>query len=326
MPGTITPQKAKGDASRSGGYARQERLIAQIVRDFMTAYRLARRVGTELQEGTLEFSTVDRLVGDSPRSVLYRLKEDCHALFREPAAQAGGAPRAEELFDLAVGALFHEAMKFRESYYLFTAYGPRARRRVEEASAGPLAERFQRLFDAGYKRMLESESEMEELFRETREQLRVLLREWADAGEIARSLLAEPRQTEAVFSLALSDLLSELYGSVPRAYALAILSLLRSGHYREAADLLDRPGVSPEELPGVSPDLVRGLATYYGGDPCGALRRLGAWVRRGGDGEPEIRARARALLGLIAHDVEERHPALADDARRLESALSRPHS
>jgi hypothetical protein len=291
----------------------------------MAAYRLARRIGAELEEGNLEFATVDRLVGDAPRSVLFRLKEDCHALFRDPAPP-GEAPRAEELFDLAVGALFHEAMKFRESYYLFTAYGPRARRRVAEASAGPLAERFQRLFDAGYKRMLESESETEDLFRETREQLRILLRGWSDAGDIARSLLAEPRQTEAVFSLSLSDLLCELYGSVPRAYALAVQSLLRSGHYREAADLLDRPGVSPEELPGVAPDLVRGFATYYEGDPCGALRRLGEWVFRGPDSSFEFRARARSILGLIARDVEDRHPDLAEDARRMEAALTETDS
>ncbi len=292
----------------------------------MTAYRLARRIGAELQEGNLEFATVDRLVGEGPQSVLFRLKEDCHALFRDPGGPVGEAPRAEELFDLAVGALFHEAMKFRESYYLFTAYGPRARRRVAEDSAGPLAERFQRLFDAGYKRMVESENETEELFRETREQLRVLLRGWSLAGDIARSLLAEPRQTEAVFSLSLSDLLTELYGSVPQAYSLAIHSFLRSGHYREAAELLDRPGIPPEELDGVSPDLVRGLATYYEGDPCGALRRLGSWVQRGADGASEFRDRARAVLGLISRDVEDRHPALAQDARSLEAAITQPDS
>jgi hypothetical protein len=292
----------------------------------MAAYGLARRIGVELRAGTLEFKTVDHLVGDSPRSLLYRLKEDCHALFREPSSRRRGEPQAAELFDLAVGALFHEAMKFRESYYLYTAYGPRARRSLEESPSGPLAQGFRRLFDAGYRRMLESEAETEELFRETCQQLRVLLREWSDGGEIARSLVADPEHTEAVFSTPLPELLRELFGSASRGYAVAIGCLVEFGHYRQAAEIVDRPGVAQIELEGVDRDLIRALAAYYAGDPCQALRLLSAWVKEGADGVAPLRARVRAVLRLIAYEVEEDHPALAQEALRLEERLTQEES
>jgi hypothetical protein len=304
-----------------GSSSRQGPLLAQTVREFLAAYSLARRVGRELRAGTLEFSTVDRFVGDAPRSVLFRLKENCHALFREPAAPPKDQPLAAEMFDLAVGALFHEAMRFRESFYLYTAYGPRARRSLEGSPSGPLAQGFRRLFDAGYRRMLESEAETEELFRETREQLRILLRECSDSGEIARSLLADPEQTEDVFGTPLEELLTELFGSTSRAYSLAIGCLVQSGHYTAAAALLDVPGVSGSEE-GVEGDLVRGLAAYYEGDPRRALEMLGAWARTSGNGLPALRARARAVLRLIVYEIEEAHPALAEEARRLEDWIT----
>jgi hypothetical protein len=307
----------------------RERLIAHIVRDFMTAYGLARRIGVELRAGTLEFAMVDRLVGDvgdSPRSVLFRLKEDCHALFRDPSASPSTEPQATELFDLAVGALFHEAMRFREGYYLYTTYGPRARRSLAESPSGPLAQGFRRLFDAGYRRMLESEAETEELFRETREQLRVLLHEWSNGGEIARSLVADPDRTEAVFSTPLAELLREVFGSASRGYALAIGCLLACGHYRQAAELIDRPGVAQIGLEGVEPVLIRGLAAYYGGNPCEALQLLGAWAKQGADGMAPLRARASAVLRLIAYEVEEDQPALARKALRLEERVTRAAS
>jgi hypothetical protein len=321
------PAEPEGQESACNGCPEQrERLVAHIVRDFMNAYALARRIGVELRAGTLDFATVDRFVGDSPRSVLFRLKEDCHSLFRDPGSSRTGEPQATELFDLAVGALFHEAMKFRESYYLYTAYGPRARRSLEESTAGPLSQGFRRLFDAGYRRMLESEAETEELFRETRQQLRVLLREWRDAGEIARSLLADAEHTEAVFATPLGELLEELYGSVSRGHALAIRCLVWSGHYAEAAALADCPGLVESDLEGVDPDLVRGLAAYYEGNPCRALRLLREWADRGADGAPPLRARARAVLRLISCEVEERSPALVEQARNLEERLTQAES
>ena len=43
--------------------------------------------------------------------------------------------RREALFDLAVGSLFHEAMKFRENFYQREVYGPRVRALRTESGA-----------------------------------------------------------------------------------------------------------------------------------------------------------------------------------------------
>ena len=105
-------------------------------------------------------------------------------------------------------------MKFRESYYLTTAYGPRLERMLAEGSAsGPLAEAFRRLFEAGRRRMLESECEVAALFRETRHQLLILLQQIPPSGTVARSLVEDPERSEAVFDRPLSELLDQIYRS-----------------------------------------------------------------------------------------------------------------
>ncbi len=60
----------------------RERRVAQIVRDFLEAYQLSAEIHEALAQGGLDFARVARLVGDSEESALYRLKEECHALFR----------------------------------------------------------------------------------------------------------------------------------------------------------------------------------------------------------------------------------------------------
>ena len=180
----------------------RERRLAQIVRDFMEGYVLSQEVGRDLRAGRLAFGTVTRLVGDAEDSALYRLKEECHALFRLDDARPRTEVQAEELFDLAVGALFHETMKFREGFYLTDTYGPRLQRMMAEGSAsGPLADAFWRVFEGGSRRMLESEAEAEQLFRETRDQLLIVLRQLAASGAVARSLVEDTARSELVLVL-----------------------------------------------------------------------------------------------------------------------------
>ena len=220
----------------------RERRLAQIVRDFMEAFVLARTLGEDLRAGRLSFQTVTRLVGDAEDSALYRLKEECHALFRLDVSRPRTEVQAEELFDLAVGALFHETMKFREGFYLTDRYGPRLQRMMAEGSAaGPLAEAFWRVVDSGRRRMLESEAEAEVLFRETRDQLLIVLRQLAVSGAVARSLVEDPARAEQVFDLPLGVLLADIHGSAARGYQLAVDSLIENGHYAEAAAVLEHP-------------------------------------------------------------------------------------
>ena len=301
----------------------RERRVAQIVRDFMEAYVLSKRICGRLRSEDLEFAWIERLVGDAEESVLYRLKEECHALFRLDGTRSRGELNAEELFDLAMGALFHEGMKFRESYYLTTAYGPRLERMLAEGSAsGPLAEAFRRLFEAGRRRMLESECEVAALFRETRHQLLILLQQMPPSGTVARSLVEDPERTEAVFELPLSALLDQVYRSSHDGFKVAVESLIENGHYAEAVALLTRAELGDDALSKAAESFAQGMADYYAGNPQVALDSLSRWISDGAYGPPEWRTLAQLALSSLAANPEGLDPALERSARTLTEALT----
>jgi hypothetical protein len=299
----------------------RERRLAQIVRDFMEGYVLSQEVGRELRAGRLSFGTVARLVGDAEDSALYRLKEECHALFRLDDARPRTEVQAEELFDLAVGALFHETMKFREGFYLTDSYGPRLQRMMAEGSAtGPLADAFWRVFEAGSRRMLESEAEAEELFRETRDQLLIVLRQLTASGAVARSLVENPERSEQVFAMPLARLLSDIYGTADRGYRLAVESLIENGHYAEAASVLELPEAHAA-ADGTLP-FARGMASYYGGDNLAAVESLARWQAGGHSTPARWRQSASRVLTALATNVELSDQKLAARARTLAGELN----
>src|SRR5262245_36032637 len=304
----------------------RERRLAQIVRDFMEGYVLSQEVGSELRAGRLRFGTVARLVGDAEDSALYRLKEECHALFRLDDARPRTEVQAEELFDLAVGALFHETMKFREGFYLTDTYGPRLQRMMAEGSAsGPLADAFWRVFEGGSRRMIESEAEAEQLFRETRDQLLIVLRQLAASGAVARSLVEDPPRSEQVFGMPLARLLADIYGSAGRGYRLAVESLIENGHYAEAAAVLELPDARAA-ADGALP-FARGMASYYAGDNLAAVDSLSRWRDEGTSSPALWRQSAGRVLKSLATTVELSDQKLAARALALANELtSRPRS
>ena len=305
----------------------RERRLAQIVRDFMEAFVLARTLGEDLRAGRLSFQTVTRLVGDAEDSALYRLKEECHALFRLDVSRPRAEVQAEELFDLAVGALFHETMKFREGFYLTDSYGPRLQRMMAEGSAtGPLAEAFWRVVEAGRRRMLESEAEAEGLFSETRDQLLIVLRQLGASGSVARSLVEDPSRAQQVFGLPLAELLAEIYGSAARGYQLAIDSLIQNGHFAEAAAVLDHPDARVAGVVDGALDFARGMASYYAGDSLAAVDSLARWRKADVSSPAPWRRSAARVLVALAQSVEIADQKLAKHATALAGELSAERS
>jgi hypothetical protein len=297
----------------------RERRLAQIVRDFIDAYVLAGEIARGLGDGTLEFARVERLVGNAEDSVLFRLKEDCHALFRSDQDRPAGELAAEELFDLAAGALFHEAMKFREGFYVTRSYGPRLERMRQAGTASrPLLEAFGSVLDSGRRRVDESVVELESLLRETREQLLIVLRQMGASGAVARALVEDRARSEQVFGVALDELLAYVYGDTERAYERAIGDLLDNGHFEEAGALLARAEL--RELPAcrAAQPYAAGMASYYGGRFADAVAQLERWRC---DGSPRARHAARVLTALAA-DVELSEPELAERALAIAGRLS----
>lgn len=253
--------------------------LVEIVREFLAAHRLLRKVSERYRAGALAFDEVGELVGDDERSVLFRLKERCHVLFRGERADGEIGPTA--LFDLAVGSLFHEAMKFRENFYQRSAYGPKVRalrRAVVHDESGLLSE-FEKLIDAAGVRIDESLQELDTLLGQTKGQFRLLLAAHAEEGSVARVVAARSGELAAVLGTSSEALLAELYGGAAAAWSQAGRSFLASGFFSEAAAAL-REAARLGQSPAADARLLHfadGMAAYLEGRYAHTVARLGDW-------------------------------------------------
>lgn len=254
--------------------------LVDIVREFLLAHRLLRRLFERQRSGGLRFEEVQALAGDTEASVLFRLKERCHSLFRAGTFR-NDLPRLA-LFDLAIGSLFHEAMKLRENFYQLEVYAPKveaARREAESGSEG-LFEEFARILAASRERLAEAFAETEALLEQTRRQFRSLLRAQRGNGLVTRYLLENTELADEVLGEPLDSFLTAIHGDSVAAFALAANSYLTSGYFDEAqAALHEALGRDPSRA-----DLRRvlayadGMTAYLRGRYEDALRDLERWA------------------------------------------------
>jgi tetratricopeptide (TPR) repeat protein len=261
--------------------------------------------------GELTWDEVQGLFADDEASPLFRLKERCHALFRAGTAATDLARHREVLFDLAVGSLFHEAMKFRESFYQREVYGPRVRALREEAGeqAAALFQEFEKILATVSERLEEGLLETEALLARSREQLVVLMAQHPKNGHLARFLIERRDNAEAVFVQGLDALLTELYGDPAAGFDLAGRSYLESGYFDEAEGALAEALEPPRAY-------ARGMAAYLRGDYAATVEELASWA----DSEPDPEA---PMVELAAGAVA-RLDQLAEgpDRKRIVSAAA----
>jgi tetratricopeptide (TPR) repeat protein len=272
--------------------------FVEIVREFLLAYRRTREVAALHRSGELSFDVVRAWVGDDDSSALYRLKERCHQLFRREE-QSGPAMEREALFDLTVGALFHEAMRFRESFYQQEIYGPRVLKLAGASEAElELMREFQRILAGASLRLDEALQETEALLQQTRRQFQGLLEANPHDGLVTRYLIEKAGYVALVFEEGLDALLARVHGEAASAYAAAARSYLDSGHFAEAARLLaeararggDRAAWLRLE------DYASAMRAYLAGAYPEALASLSAWLDR----EPPADEAPYAALALDA--------------------------
>jgi tetratricopeptide (TPR) repeat protein len=286
--------------------------LVEMVREFLAAHRLLRRVSERYHAGRLSFDEVGELVGDDERSILFRLKERCHDLFRGERADDGIGPTA--LFDLAVGSLFHEAMKFRENFYQRSAYGPKvhALRKAAVRDESGLLNEFEKLIRGAGVRIDESLQELDTLLGQTTTQFRILLAAHTGEGPVARVVAARSRELAEMFGTSAEALLEDLYGSAAAAWSRAGHSFLASGFFSEAARALEQ---AAQLGPSVAEDArlrhyAGGMAAYLEGHYTQALSSLGEWL----DAAPASLGESEALLARQAASALSRVGALAGAA------------
>lgn len=276
--------------------------LVDILREFLEAHLLLQRLATRFVGNELTFSELQELIGDDESSVLFRLKEKCHGLFR-PGAGAGEFARAREaLFDLAVGSLFHEAMKFREDFYQREVYGPRveALRREAGHHADGLFQEFERILSKVSVRLEAGLAETQALMTRSWEQLRVLLAEHPDDGFVTRFLIEHSEAVDLI-GPGLDALLGEIHKDAAEGYAVAGRSYLDSGHYSASVRSLDEAVARGAEASEVEPlaCYARGMAAYLDGRYAESVERLEEWIEAGRLGPDALGSVAHAALSSV---------------------------
>jgi hypothetical protein len=304
--------------------------LVDIVRDLMIAHQMMRRVFARYRRGELAFKEVQDLVWDTEDAVLFRLKERSHALFRESRGESDVVMRREALLDLAVGSLFHEAMKFRENFYQRFVYGPKVLELRSQAGGEneELFGEFEKILEGSSVRLDEALQETEALLSQATSQLRVVVQDHSASGLVARYLIRNAGDVEEVFEQDLDSLLAELYGSSTAGFRLASCSLLASGYFDEARETLEAAsarGGSDPELERLA-SYAEGMSAFLEGRYVDAVGGLERWVdARPGPDENSYAGLAHAALSRI--------PQLASDdaslaqladrlARRIQPLLS----
>ena len=310
---------------------RAQAAVVDIAREFLAVHRELRRIAEHQAAGALRFDEVRHFVGDDERSVLFRLKERCHALFRGDSAPGELEIGASALFDLAVGSLFHEAMKLRENLYQADVYAPKvaALRAAGVSDASGLLGEFDKLVAAARERLAESVSEAHVLLTQTTAQFRVLLRSHAANGLLARFVVENAAPLAEAFASSEDDALADLHGSAAAAWRRAAWSYLESGFFAEASRALAMSEAHGDGGPEIARQraFADGMSAYLVGRYDAALSGIAAWLDAAPTGD-ELRLAplaASAMAGarkLVAADtaLAERVSALAERLRGVSSA------
>lgn len=285
--------------------------FVQLLREFLTGYTAFTELFALYGSHQIPFAKVRELVGPDEGSVLFRVKEKSHALFRTDEI-ASEVVRHEALFDLALGSLFHEAMKLRESLYQREVYGPRLarlREAADEASEVLIVE-FDRILGKSMARLGEVVAEVRILLSQTRDQLRRLLLERAGDRRVTRCLIGCGAQVDATFPEGLEGLLRAMHGSTVTGLVEGARALLESAYYVEALSTLRRARGEPEapmvEI-GQLELYAEGMQAVLDGRYARSIEMLSAWTDREGHLlERDFARLASAVLGRLG-------PLLRDD-------------
>lgn len=305
---------------------KQSSEFVQLLREFLTAS--AELAAAFENDEALGFDSLARAVGDDPASSLFRLKERSHALFRSDGL-ASEAVRREALFDLTVGALFHAAMKLRESLYQRDVYAPRlaSLRAATDGDPDALFSEFEGLLGRSTGRVDEGLSEVRILLAQTREQFHRMLVERAGERGVVRCLLQRRALVDQTFRGGFSALLAEMYGDVASGLVEAARALLHSAYFVEASKVL-REAAREANAPRAEIDQLgryaEGMQAFLDGDYLSSIAALEAWADLGGP--LEVRRFARRAASALSRvdrlvDDDADGASIVDAAKQLQGRL-----
>ncbi|MBW2058724.1 MAG: hypothetical protein JRJ26_14615 [Deltaproteobacteria bacterium] len=258
---------------------RKKQQNVEIVGDFLQAAVTYREIRALYRKGELRFHHIETLIDDKGDSILFRLKGNCHALFRNnkvPSCRDG-----ERLFDLAVGSIFHEAMKLRENLYQVEIYRPKHRdiRMEKPLNRKVLLERLERTVMRAEQGVRDGIADIGALFDDTLDQLAELMEGYGENELLVRYLITNRKLFDKVYGRRrLEKIFASMFGKGPiQAHRIAALSYLESGYYDMAARILEkakRLALEDEKLEFLY-KYAKGLDAYYNNNYQSALWYFG---------------------------------------------------
>ena len=274
-----------------------ERNILTMIKGLLLAEAAFRDIYSLYKEGRLQFSDIGRWVDDKGQSLLYDLKEKSRSIFRQTNHRS--FQRKEWVLDLAVGSIFHEAMKLRENIYQLEFYRPKylqyRREMGSSAYEKDYLRQFERIISKAELGTMEGMDETRSLFRDTKAQLMDFFKENKENPFLVRFLLENQPLLRSVYGSQGTRRIFELMfpkGTL-EAYQVAARSYLQSGHYDLSAACFSKALRRDPENPHIRFFLhfSAGMEAYYKSRYAKALSHFSrlASCRR------EIRGRKEAL-------------------------------
>jgi len=213
----------------------RDRKILEMVRGLLLSEVAFQEIYKKYKEDSLRFSDIGNWVDDKGQSLLYNLKEECHSIFR----YMGKEPlhKNEWLLDLAIGSIFHEAMKLRENIYQLDVYRPKYLQYKlkigKSAYEKDYLQHFERIISKAEQGVADGMEETRSLFQDAMAQLIDFFKGSAKNAFLIRFLLEHLTLLQKVYG---SERGKRVFDTIFKngfldAYSLAGRSYLQSGHY-----------------------------------------------------------------------------------------------
>lgn len=262
----------------------RDQKILEMIRKLLRAEVAFQEIFKKYKQGRLQFSDITHWIDDRGQSLLYLLKEECHSIFRYVSTKP--FQRKEWLLDLAIGSIFHEAIKLRENIYQLEVYRPRYLQYDVEAGKTAYERdylmQFKKIISRAEQGVADGMEETRSLFRDAQAQLLDFFKASAENPYLVRFLLEHRPLLQKVFGKdGTAEIFRQLFENGLRdAYWIAGQSYLESEHYELATlnfskalklNPLDRDGRSLLSL-------ALGMEAYYRNDHSRALSHLSKLV------------------------------------------------
>ena len=310
----------------------RDRKILEIIQGLFLAQIAFQEIYKRHKKGQLHFGDIERLVDDRGQSLLYLLKEQCHGIFRYVGT--GSFHRKEWLLDLAIGSIFHEAMKLRENIYQLEVYRPQylqyPLKAGKTAYEKDYLKQFEKIITRAEQGVSEGMEETRSLFDDAKAQLLDFFKASSENPYLVRFLLEHQPLLNKVYGVEGAEAIFHLLfeRGFLDAYLIAGQSYLESEHYDLSSVYFSKALKLNPRHPGLQSflNLSHGMGAYYANKYPMALAYFLRLTRLPLDGKlkrEHLRKAEEACHKIASEWREEKGPKAAGRALSVAEKIKR---